>query len=169
MIGERALIKVTWQEVQAAVHDIVKKLLVLEGYSKIDFDDIHAIVYIPRGGAIPAAMLARDLYARHRLAGEMLPIMDINTYEQLIAVGNNGKCLLVDDIIERGDAFTRALQSCTDAIPVALYKKCSKDAKEIPDVIVGRQLPSGKYWLVFPWENISEEEIRSNVYYETDE
>jgi len=118
--------------------------------SNLKFDAVHGL---PRGGLPIAVHLSHYL--------EIPLVMSLN---QFVQEYNNGKLLVVDDIIDTGKTYERFLE-IINITPInfvfsTLYYKSRSQFK--PDIYV-KETTS---WIIFPWEDINEKpsEYHQQVY-----
>jgi hypothetical protein len=120
-----------------AIHQHIKSLA-----SKIDRKNYKYVCGIPRGGMIPAAMLAYELD---------LPLTT--------SVSKSG-CLLVDDICDSGKTllgYTNSPLLSPNIVHTAtIYYK--PEALIKPDYYA--DVIESDIWILFPWENKNEEAIQ---------
>lgn len=90
--------------------------------------DVKAVFGVPRGGCVPAAMVAAQLGVS--LADE--PAMGV---------------LVVDDLVDSGATSARFGFGAFDA----LYRKAGAPPRVAPDAV-----EVGDEWVVFPWETVDE-------------
>lgn len=103
----------------------------------------HVVVYgIPRGGLIPAIVLA------HQLEKEM-PVRFVTSLNHLDP-GDWHRLVIVDELVDSGDTIHSLKQRYPEAVTVAIYQRST--AKFKAD-IVGREVMHDK-WLIFPWEKM---------------
>lgn len=113
------------------------------------------VIGVPRGGEIPAAMLARALNAFDGIPRAVLRPWD--TYRRTDARSTDVLSIFMDDIVDSGKtlkrikARARKMQLCYLVAAVYCRKGngCEKD----------RRLMYGKFvnsndWIVFPWESL---------------
>lgn len=106
----------TYADVDAAVDKLIARLP----------ETPHSVYGVPRGGSVPAAMVAGKLG---------VPLMD---------EPSGSGCLIVDDLVDSGRTAERYLGRWFDA----LYRKSWS-----PSGAAGQALPvPGDAWVVFPWE-----------------
>lgn len=117
------MVQLSWADVCAAVEKLT------DGLDSANYDGVYGV---PRGGVIPAAMLATRLG---------LPVLD--TYSP--------QTLIVDDIIDSGKTRKRYPKSSTF---VSIANKTRDLNPE--STWGGIYVPYGD-WVVFPWENAKNE------------
>ena len=129
-----------WQEVEALVENIVHSIQ--RSAKKYD-----VILTITNGGIIPARLIARELDISHI---QFIPIRNKKLHvEEMLPLLKGKKYLIVDDIYDTGDTFTKVFDivkgfECDFAFLMARYKDSNTP-------LVGKLLNHEK-WIVFPWE-----------------
>jgi hypothetical protein len=130
----------TWHEIELLVEKISHMIL---GTGK-KYDVILAIT---NGGIIPAKLVARELEINHI---RFIPIRNKKLYmEEMPQLNKSTKYLIVDDIYDTGDTFTKVYDVVREfdfdfAFLMTRYK--DKNAKLAARVL------DHKKWIVFPWE-----------------
>jgi hypoxanthine phosphoribosyltransferase len=105
------------------------------------------ILAITNGGIIPARLIARELDISHI---QFIPIRNKKLHvEEMLPLLKGKKYLIVDDIYDTGDTFTKVFDvvkgfECDFAFLMARYKDSNTP-------LVGKLLNHEK-WIVFPWE-----------------
>ena len=142
---------VSWSEVHADARALARRLLAVPHPA----GPWKGIVAIPRGGMVPAAVLAREM--RLRLI-ETLSIASydeqdqggihiLKTPDMAMADGGLG-WLLVDDLVDTGTTARAARQLLPDALFVTLYAKPA--ARDLPDIFIHEVAQD--VWVHFPWD-----------------
>lgn len=129
---EREKLHLTWDRIEMLVDIILRDMKA----KKLKVEYIGAV---PRGGFIPAVMMA------HKLG-----INDVSPYFDLVAA--EGTVLVVDDIADSGRTLELVKEAFRET-PNQLYIATlivNDNAKPRPDFegVKG----TGYYWHVFPWE-----------------
>lgn len=105
--------------------------------------DGHVVVYgIPRGGLIPAIILA------HALEKE-IQVRFVTSLNHLDP-GDWHRLIIVDELVDSGDTIRSLKQRYPEAITVALYQR---ESTKFRADVVGLELKHDK-WLQFPWERV---------------
>ena len=129
----------TWHEIELLVEKISH--MIQETGKK---DDV--ILAITNGGIIPAKLVARELEINHIL---FIPIRNKKLYmEEMPQLNRNIKYLIVDDIYDTGNTFTKVYDVIREfdyefAFLMTRYKDNAKLAAGVLD---------HKKWIVYPWE-----------------
>jgi hypoxanthine phosphoribosyltransferase len=130
----------SWIEIEGLVKDIAN--LIQRTQKKYDL-----ILAITNGGIIPARLLARELDINKI---QLIPIRNKKLYrEEMLSLDRNKKYLVVDDIYDTGDTFSKVFGmvkdfDCDFAYLMSRYK-------DINAPLVAKILNHEK-WVVFPWE-----------------
>ena len=120
-----------WEDIDKACN-VIAKWARLHG--------IKQVYGIPRGGIIPAALVARRIGAPLVFVADKL-----------------SSCLIVDDIADTGDTIIKHnLTGCY--VATICYKKQSK----VRPNVVCRVVPDD-VWVIFPWEFRDNEPIGKNT------
>ena len=129
-----------WQEVEVLVEKIVHSIQ--RSAKKYD-----VILTITNGGIIPARLIARELDLNHI---QFIPIRNKKLHvEEMLPLLKGKKYLIVDDIYDTGDTFTKVFNvvkgfDCDFAFLMTRYKDSNAP-------FVGKVLNHEK-WIIFPWE-----------------
>jgi hypoxanthine phosphoribosyltransferase len=130
----------TWHEIESLVEKISH--MIQETGKKYD-----VILAITNGGIIPAKLVARELEINHI---GFIPIRNKKLYmEEMPQLNRNIKYLIVDDIYDTGNTFTKVYNVVREfdyefAFLMTRYK--DKNAKLAARVL------DHKKWIVYPWE-----------------
>src|SRR5258708_23760807 len=118
----------------------------------------EAIVTVPRGGLVPAAIVARELNVRlieticissydHVRQGELKVLKGVAT--ELVQKGGGRGVLIVDDLVDTG----KTARVVRDPLPNAHFATVSAKAMGLPSVCTAATDVSQDTWIVFPWDS----------------
>jgi hypoxanthine phosphoribosyltransferase len=130
----------SWNEIEELVKDIAN----LIQRSKKNYNLILAIT---NGGLVPARLLARELDINNI---QFIPIRNKKLYrEEMLSLDRNRKYLVVDDIYDTGDTFSKVFAivkdfDCDFAFLMSRYK--DNNAPLVAKIL------NHEKWIVFPWE-----------------
>ena len=130
----------SWIEIE----ELVKEIANLIQRSKKKYDLILAIT---NGGIIPARLLARELDIDNI---QFIPIRNKKLYrEEMLSLDRNKKYLVVDDIYDTGDIFSKVFAiikdfDCDFAFLISRYR--DNNAPLVAKIL------NHERWIVFPWE-----------------
>jgi hypoxanthine phosphoribosyltransferase len=130
----------SWNEIEELVKDIAN----LIQRSKKNYNLILAIT---NGGLVPARLLARELDINNI---QFIPIRNKKLYrEEMLSLDRNRKYLVVDDIYDTGDTFSKVFAivkdfDCDFAFLMSRYK--DNNAPLVAKIL------NHEKWVVFPWE-----------------
>jgi hypoxanthine phosphoribosyltransferase len=130
----------SWIEIE----ELVKEIVNLIQRSKKKYDLILAIT---NGGIIPARLLARELDIDNI---QFIPIRNKKLYrEEMLPLDRNKKYLVVDDIYDTGDTFSKVFAivkdfDCDFAFLLSRYR--DNNAPLVAKIL------DHERWIVFPWE-----------------
>ena len=130
----------TWQDLEI----LLEKLAHAIKRSGKKYDVILAIT---NGGIVPSRLIARELDIDQI---QFIPIRNKKLHaEEMLPLLKGKKYLIVDDIYDTGDTFTKVFDvvkgfDCDFAFLMTRYKDSSAP-------LVGKVLNHEK-WIVFPWE-----------------
>ena len=130
----------SWIEIE----ELVKEIANLIQRSKKKYDLILAIT---NGGIIPARLLARELDIDNI---QFIPIRNKKLYrEEMLSLDRNKKYLVVDDIYDTGDTFSKVFAivkdfDCDFAFLISRYR--DNNAPLVAKIL------NHERWIAFPWE-----------------
>ena len=130
----------SWIDIEELIKEITR--IIQKSYKKYDL-----ILAITNGGLIPAKLIARELDINHI---HFIPIRNKKLYiEEMPSLDRNKKYLIVDDIYDTGDTFTKVFVAvkdfdCDFAFLMSRYK--DRNATLVAKIL------NHEKWIVFPWE-----------------
>ena len=118
------MFEVTWEMVRRQVDRLAEELR----------GSVESVAGVPRGGMVPAALLADRL---------MVPFVPLSTA--------NGATVIVDDLVDSGATRDRVGTQHPGSRLVALFAKPGSPTPGLAEVVGDGD------WLVFPWEDADEQ------------
>ena len=119
----------------------------------------HAVIAIPRGGLVPAAIVARELGVRvidtvciasydHDKQGELQVLKGISDAAMKLGGGTGKGLLIVDDLVDTGKTGKLVREMLPDAHFATVYAK--PKGRPLVDTFITEV--SQDTWIFFPWD-----------------
>ncbi len=133
----------SWEEVGLLTKIVATKIQ--SSYKKYD-----VILGVTNGGIIPARLMALELDIQHI---QFIPVRNKNLHtEEMPQLATNKKYLVVDEIYDTGETFTKVHYAMRNFdCDYAYLMRRFNDTGDNETAFIGKILNHDK-WIVFPWE-----------------